>query len=191
MFKKKIHQTNNVALEPLTESHLAGLYKAGQHPDIWQWVLSNYTKTPTTLQQWFEKTAQFNRSEQLVFAIIDKLTNQVVGTTRIFRLDIHNLNAEIGHTFLSKAAQRTYVNTHAKYLLLSYAFDELGLVRINFNTHEKNEKSRDAITRLGAQFEGIAKKDRRLDDGSYRNTAKFSIIDEYWPRIKKQLEKQL
>ena len=187
MFTKKIHQTNKVALETRTENHLAGLYKAGQYPDIWQWVLSNYTKTPNTLKQWFENTAQFVETEQLVFAIIDKRTQQIVGTTRIFRLDIHNLNAEIGHTFLSKAAQRTYVNTHAKYLLLSYAFNELGLVRINFNTHEQNKKSRSAITRLGAQFEGIAQKDRRLDDGSYRNTAKFSIIDEHWPRIKRQL----
>ncbi|HEA15094.1 MAG TPA: N-acetyltransferase, partial [Pseudoalteromonas prydzensis] len=115
----------------------------------------------------------------------------VLGTTRLFRLDKQNRSAEIGHTFIAKQWQRSFVNTHAKYLLLQYAFDELGLVRITFNTHEQNQKSRNAITRLGARFECIRYKDRLLADGSYRNTAQFSIIDEQWPTIKSQLAGKL
>ncbi|WP_404338556.1 GNAT family N-acetyltransferase [Pseudoalteromonas mariniglutinosa] len=191
MFTQQIHQTHKIALEPITTAHLDGLYAAGQHPDIWRWVLDNYTATPDTLHNWFTQSAQFNATEQVVFAIVDKASKQVVGTTRLFRLDSDNLAAEIGHTFISRDWQRSYVNTHAKYLLLCYAFDALSLTRINFNTHENNYKSRSAISRLGARFEGIAYKDRLLADGSYRNTAKFSIIDEHWPELKKQLEEQL
>lgn len=191
MFTLQTHKTNKVILEPLSHKHLNGLYKAGQHPNVWQWVLINYTKSHDTLKEWFLTQAQFNKNEQIVFAIIDKGTQQVVGTTRLFKLDKFNLSAEIGHTFISNDWQRTYINTHAKYLLLKYAFDELNLVRITFNTHEKNQKSRNAIIRLGAHFEGLAYKDRKLSDGSYRNTAKFSIVDEQWPDVKSQLEERL
>lgn len=191
MFTQQMHKTNKVILEPLNYEHLKGLYKAGQHPKIWEWVLSNYTKTPELLKEWFTTSAQFNKKEQIVFAIIDIASKEVVGTTRLFRLDAHNLSAEIGHTFISHHWQQTYINTHTKYLLLSHAFDALNLVRITFNTHEQNQKSRNAITRLGARFEGVAYKDRLLSDGSYRSTAKFSIIDEHWQSIKLQLEEKL
>jgi RimJ/RimL family protein N-acetyltransferase len=191
MFTKHPHKTTKVSLEPLSQAHLPGLYQAGQHPQVWKWVLSNYTRTPEILNEWFLSTAQFNKNEQVVFAIIDIASQQVIGTTRLFRLDHQNLSAEIGHTFIAAQWQRTYVNTHCKYLLLSYAFDALGLVRIRFNTHENNQKSRNAIVRLGAHFEGIAQKDRQLSNGTYRNTAQFSIIDEQWPTIKLQLEETL
>ena len=191
MLTQQTHQTNKVILEPLRDIHLKGLSLAGQDPQVWRWVLMNYTRTTETLYDWFINTAQFNPTEQVVFAIIDKASKHVVGTTRIFRLDSQNDSAEIGHTFISKNFQRSYINTHAKYLLLRYAFETLGLVRVALNTHEKNITSRNAIARLGARFEGISYKDRRLTDGSYRNTAKFSIIDEQWAALKLQLEGKL
>lgn len=191
MLTLKSQQTDKLLLAPLEDKHLGGLYQAGQYTQIWRWVLMNYTETQQTLNDWFINTAQFDAEQQIVFAIIDKASEQVLGTTRLFRLDKHNRSAEIGHTFIGTPWQRSFVNTHAKYLLLRYAFDELGLVRISFNTHEKNQKSRNAITRLGARFEGIAYKDRLLADGSYRNTAKFSIIDQQWATIKLQLEGKL
>lgn len=191
MFTLQNHQSDMLLLTPLEDKHLGGLYQAGQDPQIWRWVLMNYTKTPQTLNDWFINTAQFDAEQQVVFAIIDKTSEQVLGTTRLFRLDKKNRSAEIGHTFIGVPWQRSFVNTHAKYLLLRYAFDELGLVRISFNTHEQNQKSRNAIARLGARFEGIAYKDRLLADGSYRNTAQFSIIDQQWPTIKSQLEGKL
>ena len=191
MFTLQTHYTNKVILEPLNHKHLNGLYKAGQHPNIWQWILSNYTKSPAILNEWFLTQAQFNKNEEIVFAIIDKNTKQIVGTTRLFKLDTHNLSAEIGHTFISNDWQRTYINSHAKYLLLNYAFEKLRLVRISFNTHENNKRSRNAITRLGARFEGVAHKDRLLSDGNFRSTAKFSIVDDQWPDIKLQLEGRL
>ncbi|TQF71186.1 GNAT family N-acetyltransferase [Pseudoalteromonas luteoviolacea] len=191
MLEATILETNKVRLEPLSYSHLEALEKVGKDDVIWRWVPSKYCQSPEVLRNWFEQTAQFNAKEQLVFAIIDTATNSVTGNTRIFRLDETNLQAEIGHTFIGVEWQRSHVNTHAKYLLLRHAFEHLGLVRIEFQTHEQNHKSRSAIARLGAHFEGIHLKNRKLPDGSFRNTARFSITDEMWPEIKSRLEEWL
>lgn len=180
-------ETEKVKLSPLTDTHLSDLFTAGSHPDIWRWVLNNYCESEEKLGLWFKNNAQFNQNEQIVMAIINKPCGSVVGTTRLFRLDTHNQSAEIGHTFIAKSAQKTYVNTHAKYLLLSHAFEALDLVRVTFCTHENNIISRNAISRLGARFEGVAYKHRKLTNGNFRNTAIFSITDEQWPAIKTKL----
>lgn len=191
MLKPISLETEKVKLTPLTENHLDALFKAGNHPDIWQWVFNNYCESKEKLALWFKNNAQFNQNEQIVMAIIDKAYGTVVGTTRLFRLDTHNHSAEIGHTFIAKSAQKTYVNTHAKYLLLSHAFEDLNLVRVTLCTHEKNKISRNAISRLGARFEGLAYKQRKLPDGNFRNTAIFSITDDQWPDIKAKLTKRM
>ncbi|MCF2857054.1 GNAT family N-acetyltransferase [Pseudoalteromonas sp. SMS1] len=188
MFEKIILETDKVRLEPLSYDHLEALQKVGKDEALWQWVPSKYCESPAILKHWFEQTAQFHAKEQLVFAIIDSATNSVAGNTRIFRLDETNLQAEIGHTFIGLKWQRSHINTHAKYLLLKHAFEQLGLVRIEFQTHEQNHKSRSAIARLGAHFEGIHLKNRMLPDGRFRNTARFSIVDDMWPEIKARLE---
>lgn len=187
MLKPISLETEQVKLTPLTENHLDALFKAGSHPDIWRWVFNNYCESKEKLALWFKHTAQFDQNEQIVMAIIDKSYGTVVGTTRLFRLDTHNQSAEIGHTFIAKSAQKSYVNTHAKYLLLSHAFEDLNLVRVTLCTHENNRVSRNAISRLGARFEGLAYKHRKLPDGNFRNTAIFSITDEQWPTIKTKL----
>ncbi|KZN44914.1 GNAT family N-acetyltransferase [Pseudoalteromonas luteoviolacea] len=188
MFEATVLSTDKVCLEPLSEKHLEQLQKVGEAEAIWRWVPSKYCATPKVLKDWFEQTAQFDAKEQIVFAIIDIATGAVTGNTRIFRLDEDNLQAEIGHTFIGLEWQRSHINTHAKYLLLRHAFDQLGLVRVEFQTHEQNHKSRSAIARLGAHFEGVHLKNRKLPDGSFRNTARFSITDDTWPEVKSRLE---
>lgn len=183
--------TDKVKLVPLTQAHLPELLIAGQAPNVFTWLFHNYCKDKETLEHWFANTAQHDPNEQLVFAIVIADTNEVVGTTRFFRLDAHNKSLEIGHTFITEKWQRTFVNTHAKYLMLKHAFETLQLVRVNFATHERNEKSRNAIARLGAQFEGIARKHRLLPTGEFRNTAQFAMIDDDWPNAKLELEQSL
>ncbi|WP_105169839.1 GNAT family N-acetyltransferase [Pseudoalteromonas sp. T1lg23B] len=191
MFEKCSLNTQKVTLQPLAQQHLDGLFEAGQDPRLWRWILTNYCKTPEILSEWFLQTAQFDTQQQLVMAIINQADQKVVGTTRLFRLDTYNLSAEIGHTFIGVPWQRSHVNTHSKYLLLKYAFETLNLVRVTFSTHENNQQSRNAIARLGARFEGIHFKDRLLADGNFRNSARFSIIDEQWPGVKAKLEEWL
>lgn len=180
--------SSKVTLEPIAQKHLAELFVAGQDPSIWRWVPTNYCLSEATLQTWLETTAKFDEEQQLTFAIIDNESHRVVGTTRLFLLDKHNLSAEVGHTFIGVPWQRSYVNSHAKHLILNYAFEQLKLVRVTICTNEKNEKSRNAIIRIGAQFEGIAYKNRRAPNGSFRNSAIHSVTDTLWPSVKQRLE---
>ncbi|MCF6456445.1 GNAT family protein [Pseudoalteromonas sp. MMG024] len=184
-------ETNKVILQKLQHHHLNDLLQAGKNPKIWQYVLSNYCKDKDTLEHWFNKTAQYQADKQLPLVIIDKKNNQLVGSTRLFSLDFNHDKLEIGHTFITPEFQRCHINTHTKYLLLSYAFEQLSAARVELRTHENNQKSRNAIERLGAQFEGIAWQDRKLIDGSYRNSAVFSVTQTIWPNVKQQLEAKL
>lgn len=98
---------------------------------------------------------------------------------------------EIGFTWLAASAQRTRCNTEAKYLLLRHAFDVWHVHRVSFRTDERNERSRGAILRLGALFEGVRRADMPGVDGSVRNSAYFSILSSEWPRIREALEERL
>ncbi|MDO7436898.1 GNAT family N-acetyltransferase [Acinetobacter nosocomialis] len=127
----------------------------------------------------------------LPFVVEDIATGKVIGSTRLWKIDRKNLKLEIGSTWYSKSWQRTYANTEAKYLLLQYAFEELNCVRVQFTTDVLNEKSQNAILRLGAQKEGVVRNERIMPDGRKRNSVRFSIIDEEWPIIKDNLIKKL
>lgn len=98
---------------------------------------------------------------------------------------------EIGFTWLAASAQRTRCNTEAKYLLLRHAFDVWQVHRVSFRTDERNERSRSAIARLGARFEGIRRADMPGVDGTIRNSAFFSILSAEWPEIRAALEGRL
>lgn len=119
--------------------------------------------------------------------IIDRASGKIVGSTRYCSIDHDNKGIEIGFTFIRPEFQRGYVNSHAKYLLLRHAFESFGAIRVQFRTHEHNQKSRNAITRLGATFEGVIQHQRIQSDGSVRNTAQFSITNRQWPTIKIKL----
>ncbi|MFI8011964.1 GNAT family N-acetyltransferase [Acinetobacter sp. ABJ_C4_1] len=127
----------------------------------------------------------------LPFVVEDTATGKIIGSTRFWKIDRKNLKLEIGSTWYSKSWQRTYANTEAKYLLLQYAFEELNCVRVQFTTDVLNEKSQNAILRLGAQKEGVVRNERIMPDGRKRNSVRFSIIDEEWPSIKDNLIKKL
>ncbi|MDK1309675.1 GNAT family N-acetyltransferase [Pseudoalteromonas ardens] len=188
MLKQITLGSDKVRLEPLSREHLPHLRGFAEQTKLWTWVLDNYCKSDEALTHWFEHSAQFDPDVQLPLVIIDKHSNQVAGSTRLFRLHKTNLSAEIGHTFIGEQWQRSHINTHAKYLLLKHAFETLGLVRVQLRTHEHNQTSRSAISRLGAQFEGIILKDQRVAPDAFRNTAQFAITDDMWPDVKSKLE---
>ena len=98
---------------------------------------------------------------------------------------------EIGWTWLGAAAQRTAVNTEAKLLMLTHAFEEWRVHRVSFMTDSRNERSRNAILRLGARFDGILRAQRPASDGGIRDTAAFSILESEWPMIRRQLQSRL
>jgi RimJ/RimL family protein N-acetyltransferase len=125
------------------------------------------------------------------FAIVRRADDTIVGTTRYWKIDTANRKLEIGHTWLAQSAQRTAINTEAKYLLLAHAFDEMKCVRVQFQTDELNLRSRAAIERLGARQEGILRNERIMPDGRRRNSVRFSIVDDEWETVKAGLERRL
>ncbi|MEQ1518860.1 MAG: GNAT family protein, partial [Usitatibacteraceae bacterium] len=113
----------------------------------------------------------------LPFVILLAESGKVIGSTRFWKMDQANLKLEIGHTWISESWQRSFVNTEMKYLMLRYAFEVLGCVRVQLTTDALNARSRAAILRLGAVEEGIIRHERIMPDGRKRDSARYSIID--------------
>jgi len=190
--KPVILTTDKVTLRPLNESHLNAFYKAGSFPEIWRWSLPDKCISLATAKAWLQYSQNMtDKGEHIAFAIFDNETDELVGSTRYCTIKPDDRNLEIGFTFITPKHQRSYINTHAKYCLLKHAFEDLNAIRVEFKTHEKNEKSRNAIARLGAKFEGILRNQRILSDGTFRNTAIFSIIAEEWQTVNKTLMEKL
>ena len=141
-------------------------------------------------------TSMWESGEAVPFAQIDVGRDRLVGTTRylsIRRVDESTTPyaVEIGGTWLSASAQRTSINTNAKFLLLDYAFTTWGVSRVDLKTDARNERSRAAIERIGASLEGLLRHWQPSqvpgEEGLFRDTAMYSIIDEEWPAVRERL----
>lgn len=180
-----------VELQPLQPEHKAALLDAAADGELWNLKVTN-VPGPGTVEQYID-TALAGRAAGSVipFTIVRRDTGQVVGSTRFWKVDRVNRKLEIGHTWLALSTQKSAINTEAKLLLLTYAFEVLDCVRVQFTTDELNEKSRAAILRLGAVQEGIVRHERIMPDGRKRNSVRFSIIDSEWPQVKANLQAKL
>ena len=176
----------HVELRPLDSSDRQALLDAAADGQLWNLKV---TVVPPRDDRRVCRHRIAGRSAGTVmpFAIVDRASGRVIGSTRFWKIDRKNRKLEIGHTWLSESAQRTRANTEAKWLLLGYAFDVLHCVRVQFTTDELNEKSRAAILRLGAKQEGIVRHERIMPDGRKRNSVRFSIIDDEWPEVRARL----
>ena len=180
-----------VRLEPLTTGHLPAFARVGLDPSIWHWI-------PTLLPDADAMRAYIDlaldeqaRGASVPFAIVDAASYEVIGSTRYGSIDRNNRRLEIGWTWLAVSHQRTAANTNAKRLLLGHAFDTLGAMRVELKTDALNEKSRNAILRIGATQEGIFRKHLITQSGRVRDTVYFSILDTKWPAVRAKLDARL
>jgi RimJ/RimL family protein N-acetyltransferase len=180
-----------VALVPLQAEHAARLLQAAGDGELWNMKVT-VVPGPATVDAYIA-TALAGRQAGTVmpFAIVRRDTGQIVGSTRFWKIDRKNRKLEIGHTWLSESVQRSGLNTEMKYLLLTYAFEVMQCVRVQFTTDELNEKSRAAILRIGATQEGIVRHERIMPDGRKRNSVRFSIIDDEWAHVKAMLQQKI
>jgi N-acetyltransferase len=180
-----------VELRPLRADDARALIDAAADGELWNLKVT-VVPGPGTADAYIDKALEGERAGTVMpFAIVQRATGRVIGSTRFWKLDRANRKLEIGHTWLSASMQRSAANTEAKYLLLTYAFDTLQCVRVQFTTDELNEKSRAAILRIGAKQEGIVRHERIMPDGRKRNSVRFSIIDDEWPDVRANLEARL
>ena len=180
-----------VRLEPMAVGHLDGLWEAGRDESLWRLIPTNVASIDDMRKYVESAIADRDRGVALPFVTVEKVTGKVIGATRFGNIDAANLRAEIGWTWITPAFQRTAVNTEAKLLMLTHAFETWKCIRVELKTDALNERSRAAIKRLGATEEGIFRKHMICDTGRFRDSAYFSISDTEWRPVKADLEKRV
>jgi len=195
----------HVRLEPLELGHAGALLAVAGGPRETYGFTTVPADEPAMLRYIETALRDQETGRALPFATFAPATGRVVGSTRFGNIEFWpwppgNPNqrgedrpdaVEIGWTWLGAAAQRTAVNTEAKLLMLTHAFEEWRVHRVSFMTDSRNERSRNAILRLGARFDGILRAQRPASDGGIRDTAAFSILESEWPMIRRQLQSRL
>jgi N-acetyltransferase len=180
-----------VTLEPLAEEHRDGLWEAAQPDEIWTW-LAHLNKSREYFDGWFDASlASTAAEEEGVFAVRRASDGVLVGSSRYLYPRSYNRVVEIGWTWFNPSVWKTGVNVETKLLMLTRAFETLGCVRVELKTDARNERSRGAMARLPAQFEGIMRKHQITPDVGQRDSAYFSIIDEEWLTVRAALEARL
>ncbi len=179
----------HVRLEPLRPEHASVLWEVAKEHlvDLFQWI-------PYRLES-LEDFKKFNsqvldeqaRGLSVPFATVERSSGRVVGTTRFMNMDLANRKVEIGSTWIAPRWQRTEVNTEAKYLMLCQAFEVWKCLRVELKTDALNQRSRNAILRLGAKEEGTLRKHMLTYNGRQRDSVYFSILDMEWPAVKARL----
>jgi RimJ/RimL family protein N-acetyltransferase len=186
-----ILEGQHVRLEPLSLTHEESLIAAAGDGELWN---SNVTVVPTraTMAVYIEAALKAQAlGRELPFVIVRKLSDQIVGTTRFYDIERIDRRVAIGYTWLAASAQRTAVNTEAKLLLLTQAFECWRFIRVELITDVLNQQSRTAILRLGAKEEGVLRNHMVMPGGRYRDSVCFSIIEAEWPEVKARLESKL
>jgi len=178
---------DHVRLEPLRMEHSQALFEAADEDDIWRWMQPR----PRGLGG-YEGYVRWALDQQILgtqlpFAVFRKSDGVLVGTTRYAHIDPPNRTLEIGYTLYGKGARRTPVNTECKLLLLRHAFETLRANRVWLQTDKRNERSQNAIARLGAIKEGELRNERVLADGHLRTSVIFAITKEEWPAVRERL----
>jgi N-acetyltransferase len=182
---------DHVRLVPMTLDHLDALWEAGRHPELWRWTWAAIA-SPADMRRYVEEAlALAAAGRSLPFVTTDAATGRVIGSTRYGNAEPVHRRVEIGWTWITPAWQRTRVNTEAKLLMLRHAFEHWGCQRVELKTDALNEKSKNAMLRIGATAEGVFRKHGLTDTGRVRDTAWFSITDDEWPRVEGRLREML
>lgn len=180
-----------VRLEPITLEHADQLSEFGLNPALWQYradLVTNHEEMRQYIRTVLERQAA---GTEVGFVTVEKSSGRIVGSTRFMDIDARNRGLEIGGTFIDPKWQRTFVNTEAKYLMLRHAFETWGCVRVCLKTDSLNDRSHQAILRLGAKPEGALRNHMIMPGGRLRHSLYFSIIDTEWPEAKAKLEAKL
>jgi len=182
---------SQVRLEPLDRRHADDLAVAAADPLIWRW-LPVQVNSREDLEHWIDDAlAAAAAGTEHAFAVIDQRTGRAVGSTRYMDIAPAHKGVEVGWTWYGRDAWGSAVNPASKLLLLGHAFEDWGAIRLYLKTDSLNERSRAAIAKLGAKYEGDLRNHRIRPDGSYRHSSHYSILDSEWPEVKEGLERRV
>jgi RimJ/RimL family protein N-acetyltransferase len=194
----------HVRLEPLTLDHAEGLAAAAEGDEaLYRW--SPVPRGLDAARAYIATALSWRDAGTAVpFATVDRTNGAVIGSTRFWNLERwswpdgharrgreHPDGCEIGYTWLSPRAVRTAANTEAKLLMLRHAFEVWGVLRVCLHTDVRNTRSRAAMERIGAQFEGVLRAHRLAADHTARDSARYSIVAAEWPEVRARLAARL
>ena len=182
-----------VRLEPIRREHAELFWAVAKNEleDIFRWI-PYAMKTGEDFRALIDKAfAEQDRGDSVVFATVERSSGRAIGSTRFMNIDRANRRVEIGSTWIAPAWQRTAVNSEAKYLMLRHAFEVWGCMRVELKTDALNQKSRNAILRIGAKEEGTLRRHLVTWTGRVRDTVYFSILDNEWAGVKAKLKQRL
>ena len=186
-----ILESKFVRMEPLRADHLDGLAAFAFDESLWLWTV-NQISDMSGLKRYVESAlSDAKRGVCLPFATIEKESHKIVGSTRFGNIDVTNCKTEIGWTWVARDWQRTRVNSEAKLLMLTHAFETWKCIRVELKTDALNERSRAAILRIGAKEGGILRNHMITDSGRFRDSVYFSIIESEWNGVKRHLSESL
>ncbi len=177
-------ENDKIRLEPLTLEHTDALAKLVTDGELWKLNIAS-APHPEDSQAYIETA--LNTADRLAFAVIDKTTNSLIGTTSYYNISPEIQRLEIGYTFYGQSYWRTHVNTNCKLLLLTYAFETLDWKTVGWQTDILNVRSQNAIERLGAKKDGVIRGHKLRKDDTIRDTVMYSMIAEEWAEAKQVL----
>jgi RimJ/RimL family protein N-acetyltransferase len=181
----------HVRLEPMRPEHADALVAAGCGKGIFRFFPFSLESEGAMRAYVKQSAAAIAGGSVLPFVTIDRAAARVVGSTCYLAIEPAHKRLEIGGTWIAPSHQRSAVNTEAKLLQLTHCFEVLGCNRVEFKTDERNEKSRAALARIGAQEEGRFRAHMVMPDGALRTSVWFSVIASEWPEVKSALEAKL
>jgi RimJ/RimL family protein N-acetyltransferase len=180
-----------VDLLPLEEKHFDELFVAASDKRIWEFYVGDWSVHDTFVKVYNGSLKQREKGAEYPFVIFHKPTQKIIGSTRYLDIVPYDRRLEIGGTWLMPQYWATTINFDCKLLLLTYAFEELKTKRVQLKTQHDNIRSRKAIEKIGGVYEGVIRNHMLKDDGSFRSSAYFSILDDEWPVAKLNLQKRL
>ena len=182
-----------VRLEPLRRDHEPLFWTAAKDAlaDIFRWI-PYPMHSPDDFHRYMDRAfAEQDAGQSVVFATVECSSGKVIGSTRFMNIDVPNRKVEIGSTWIAPAWQRTACNTEAKFLMLRHAFEIWRCIRVELKTDALNQKSRNAILRIGATEEGTLRQIMITSTGRVRDSVYFSVLEHEWPEVKQRLQTRL
>ncbi|MCX6199765.1 MAG: GNAT family N-acetyltransferase [Bacteroidetes bacterium] len=176
-----------VELRPLEREHYEELLPLTNDKSLWEFYPQDYSDPEKFIPSYDAALTGREKGTHYPFVVYHKESKKLIGSTMLYDMDVIDRQLEIGRTWLIKDFWKTGVNTECKLLLLSFCFETLKTVRVQLKATSTNMRSRKAIEKIGGHFEGILRKQRLMENGTFRYTAIYSIIDDEWETVKKNL----
>lgn len=183
-------QNQKARLIPLQKEHFEELKSIAFEESLWKYTITKIHSEDDLRNYIDTAIEEREKLQSYPFVIYDVATGKIAGSTRYGNISLVHRRVEIGWTWYAPVFQRTGLNRACKFELLQFAFEHLDCIRVELKTGNLNQQSQTAISKIGATKEGVLRKHMIQEDGSFRDTVYFSILQVEWPSIKHSIFKE-